>query len=65
MAYKRLGEQLEQLRHLITDDGAKPWKKNRKSNKYDKKLKHRAERRKAKIDPETAPTYGKYKGYEY
>jgi hypothetical protein len=33
-------------------------------HKYLKKAKARAERRKAKIDPETPPTYGRYKGYE-
>lgn len=38
--------------------------RRKKSHKFDKKIKHRKERRAAKYDPETAPLYNKYTGYE-
>lgn len=34
-----------------------------RSRKYLKTRKHRVERRRAKIDPETPPNYTRYRGY--
>jgi hypothetical protein len=50
---RRLGEQA---------DG-----KSKRKNDYHsllKKNKNKSERRRAKLDPETQPAYGKYKGWE-
>lgn len=51
----RLGEKIEH--HFDRHE--------RKSRRYAKKLKLRAERRAARRDPETIPLYRKYSGYEY
>lgn len=48
-----------------TDWGAKPWGKNRRSHKYEKKLQHRRERRRAKSDPECGDEYRKYDGWDW
>ena len=53
-----LYQQIE--RHLTRILGAKS-----RSHKWDKQKKHRVERRREKRDPECAPCYRKYKGWEW
>ena len=54
-------EQIEnKLSYIISSKKAK-----RTSNKKDKQIKNRHERRRANINPECEPFYGKYYGWEY
>jgi hypothetical protein len=47
----------------IDAKGCLYWARNSGVHRFYKRLKHRFERRKAKIDPEN-PTYNKHKGWE-
>lgn len=38
---------------------------NDKMSRYLKRMKHRVERRRAKLHPECPPEYRKYQGYEF
>lgn len=57
-----MAEQIERHMDCIKKDGS-----HKKVGFRDhlKKSKKRQERRKAKLDPECQPTYGKYQGWEY
>lgn len=45
---------------------SRPWRNGRKrSGRTYKLLKVRAERRRARLDPECQPLYTRYRGYEY
>ena len=57
-----------QLEHKITWEMIThkyPWKKLSKSLRYYKKSKHRRERQRIRIDPESPSEYGKYDGWEW
>lgn len=43
----------------------KPWQTLKNSHKWDKQKKHRIERRRANQDPDCAPAYRRYAGWEY
>jgi hypothetical protein len=59
-------EQFESGKSPIFNNPKKPWQVARKQGrKLEKRLKHQAERRKAKADPEAVPAYRRYCGYEY
>lgn len=59
-------EQIEnKLATELFKDEKKPWKKRKISNKQEKTLKRRRERRRAKNNPECPSEYRKYKGFEY
>jgi hypothetical protein len=45
--------------------GEKPWGIKKRSQKFNKDLQHRRERRRAKQDPECPPEYRKYDGYDW
>lgn len=51
----------EQIEHQMHSSG----RNKNPSGKKTKVTKHRYERRKANRDPETAPNYRKYSGWEY
>lgn len=60
MAYG-LGDQIENdLAIMILGKKAK-----RVSHKWDKRMKHRSERRRAKRDVECVPAYNRYRGWEF
>jgi hypothetical protein len=62
----KLFEQFESPLSCVFERPSKPWKSGmHKSRKADKLIKHRAERRRARKEPETMPLYRKYRGYEY
>jgi hypothetical protein len=43
----------------------KPWQEPKNSHKWSKQKKHRIERHRAKRDPECAPYYRRYGGWEW
>lgn len=61
----RLFEQIERKTAKFVATLSKPWGTVKVSHRWDKKKKHRIERRRAKLDPECDPCYRKYKGYEW
>lgn len=64
MAYS-LGSKLENkfTREMTTGD--RPWKMVSKSNKFEKKRKHRRERQRIRLNKNAPSEYGKYYGYEW
>jgi hypothetical protein len=57
--------QIENDMDQLVSEGDKPWRMDRKSHKMVKKWKNRRERKRAKDDPECAPEYSKYDGWEW
>jgi hypothetical protein len=49
----------------MREGSSKPYRINRSSKAWDKKAKHRTERRRAKLDPECITAYRRYSGWEY
>ena len=60
MSYK-LGDQIERGKFCFNP--SKPWQQRNSSYKYDKKMKARRERRRAKINPECTPEYKRFHGW--
>jgi len=61
-----LRDQIERhLQHIMRERSSKPYRINRSSKAWDKKVKHRTERRRAKLDPECITAYRRYSGWEY
>lgn len=54
----------EQRRDLAADSG-KPWRRPSRGWRLFKTHKARAERRRAREDPECPPHYGRFHGFEY
>jgi hypothetical protein len=51
---------------LVNPNPAKPWKRFQTPGRSVwKQKKHRVERRRARLDPETQPLYRKYRGWEF
>lgn len=42
-----------------------PWSTVKNSHKWDKAMKHKRERQRAKVDPECQPEYRRFKGWEF
>lgn len=59
----KLFEQIERKMQELMK--RRPWSEAKNSHKWDKRKKHRVERRRAKADPECDSRYRKYKGYEW
>lgn len=49
--------------NTVTWFGKYPWRRVRRSNRHLKAYKNRAERRRAKCDPECVPCYNRFNGY--
>jgi hypothetical protein len=64
MAYGK-GQQLENKLTWSMFQHSKPWRMPRKSMKYYKKMKHRRERQRIRINPEAVSEYGIYDGWEW
>jgi hypothetical protein len=63
-----IGEQLEGgiTWQKLVKNSDKPWKIQKTQWRgYAKRLKAKRERRRARLDPECAPEYKRFRGYEY
>jgi len=62
----RLFEQIYSKMNNCREDPAKPWKPlTNKSHKWEKIVKHRVERRRAKNNPECQSWYNRFSGWEW
>ena len=64
MSYGK-GDQLERKLTIEMLCHAKTWKIRSRSTKYYKKVKHRRERQRVRLNPEAPTEYGKYNGWEW
>lgn len=64
-AMKTFNQIEAKLAAWMRTSGGESWRQVRRSHKWDKQKKHRIERHRARIEPECAPLYRKYHGWEY